>query len=236
MARGHRLSAVPEVPLVLSSEAFASAAVAKTQAAIALLTSIGAGPDVEKVKASRKVRAGKGKMRGRRYRQRRGPLVVYDPDKDGKELVWAFRNVAGVETASVYALSLLQLAPGGHLGRFIVWSSSAFAALDKIYGTTTEASLLKKEFLLPSPLIRQPDIGKLINSAEIQAVLRPVRGGAVTKRSATQKKNPLKNKQVLLRLNPHAAKYASEKMGRLTLKQDKPEAPTDSFRQLIHEN
>lgn len=40
------------------------------------------------------MRAGKGKMRGRRFRQRRGPLVIYDQD-DG--ITKAFRNIPGVE-------------------------------------------------------------------------------------------------------------------------------------------
>lgn len=34
----------------------------------------------------------------------------------------------------------MQLAPGGHVGRFIVWTKSAFEKLDSIFGTTTEAS------------------------------------------------------------------------------------------------
>ncbi|KAI9842490.1 MAG: hypothetical protein M1830_007799, partial [Pleopsidium flavum] len=140
LARGHHISTVPEVPLVIASSAFEGAAIAKTSAALALLNAVGAGPDISKVRKSRKLRAGKGKLRGRRHRQRRGPLIVYNPDEDGKELVRAFRNIPGVETSSVFALNLLQLAPGGHLGRFIVWTSSAFAALDKIYGSTTTPS------------------------------------------------------------------------------------------------
>jgi large subunit ribosomal protein L4e len=233
LARGHNVSTVPEVPLVVSSSAFG---ISKTSAAVALLKGVGAGPDVEKVKKSRKLRAGKGKLRGRRYRQRRGPLVVYDPEQDGAELRLAFRNIPGVEVCSVYALNLLQLAPGGHLGRFIIWTSSAFAALDKIYGSTTEASALKKDFLLPSALVRQPDIGKLINSSEIQSVLRPVRGGAVTKRAFTQKKNPLRNRQILLRLNPYAAQYSKDKLGQLKLKSEKPQKTTKEFLKLVHEN
>ena len=133
--------------MVVASSAFG---LAKTSAAAAMLKAVGAGPDIEKVRKSRKLRAGKGKMRGRRYRQRRGPLVVYEPEEDGIELGRAFRNIAGVEACSVFALNLLQLAPGGHLGRFIIWTSAAFAALDKIYGSTTVPSELKKDFLLPS--------------------------------------------------------------------------------------
>lgn len=189
---------------MVDSAAFSSAAIAKTSAALALLKAVGAGPEIDKVAGSRKLRAGKGKLRGRRYRQRRGPLVIYSPDVDGKELVRAFRNVPGVETCSAYALNLLQLAPGGHLGRFIIWTSAAFKALDTIYGSTTTPSELKKDYLLPSNLISNADLGRLINSAEVQAVVRPVKGGPFTKRAMVQKKNPLKNRQVLLRLNPYA--------------------------------
>jgi large subunit ribosomal protein L4e len=210
MARGHKISTVPEVPLVVDSALFEAAAVAKTSAGIALLDAVGAGADVEKVKKSRKVRAGKGKMRGRRYRQRRGPLVVYDKEIDGKELVSAFKNIPGVETSSVDSLNLLQLAPGGHLGRFIVWTSSAFKALDTLYGTTTKPSELKKDFLLPSNVVSQSDLARLINSSETQGALKPPRGIAKTRRSHVQKKNPLRNKQVMLRLNPYAAIFAKE--------------------------
>lgn len=235
MARGHDVSTVPEVPLVVSSTAFAGAAIAKTKSAVALLKAVGAGPDVEKVKASKKTRAGKGKLRGRRHRQRRGPLVVYEPEKDGKELMRAFRNIAGVETSSVYALNLLQLAPGGHLGRFVIWTSAAFSALDTIYGSTTEPSELKRDFLLPSNVVAQPDITKLINSSEVQSVLRPVKGGAITKRSHVQKKNPLRNRQVLLRLNPYAAAYHKDGLGHVKAG-GKPGKKDETFVTTLHEN
>jgi len=233
MARGHRISTIAEVPFVVSSSAFS---VAKTSAAVKLLHAVGAGPDVAKVKKSRKLRAGKGKMRGRRYRQRRGPLVVYNPDTDGKEVGMAFRNIAGVEVSSVYALNLLQLAPGGHLGRFVIWTSGAFEALDKVYGSTTTPSELKRDFLLPAATVSQPDISKLINSSEIQAVLRPVKGSAITKRPFTQKKNPLVNKQVLLRLNPYAAQYSKDKLGQQKAGGDKPKPLSEEFTKIIHEN
>ena len=232
LARGHRIQTVPEVPLVISSKAFEAAALIKTSAAAALLKAVGAGPDITKVKMSRKIRAGKGKLRGRRYRQRRGPLVIYDPEGDGKELIRAFRNISGVETSSVYALNLLQLAPGGHLGRFIVWTSSAFAALDKIYGSTTTPSALKKDFLLPSALVANADVSRLINSSEVQSVVRPVKGGARIKRVHVQKKNALKNKQVLLRLNPYAAAFAKEKLGQQK-REDKPERLPKEFNEQL---
>ncbi|KAI6249050.1 60S ribosomal protein L4-B [Erysiphe necator] len=222
LARGHRISNIPEVPLVIDSSIFEGAAISRTSAAIKLLQSINASADVDKVKASRKTRAGKGKLRGRRHRQRRGPLVIYDPTVDGSELVHAFRNIPGVETSSVYSLNLLQLAPGGHLGRFIIWTSSAFKALDKVYGSNTAPSDLKKDFLLPSPVVSQADIGRLINSSELQSVIRAAVGSSRTKRSSVQKKNPLHNRQVLLRLNPYAAGYRKAKIGTKGLGQEKP--------------
>ena len=232
-ARGHRVSTVPEVPLVIHSSAFN---VTKTSAALKLLKAVGAEEDLTKVKGSRKLRAGKGKLRGRRYTQRRGPLVVWDPEKDSKDIVRSFRNIPGVETSSVYALNLLQLAPGGHLGRFIIWTSSAFAALDRIYGSTTEPSALKRDFLLPSNVVKQPDIAKLINSSEVQAVLRPVKGGKVTKRPYTQKKNPLRNRAVLMRLNPYAKVFSEKKLGQEKLKDEKPMGTEKVYKELMHEN
>ncbi|PHH82060.1 hypothetical protein CDD82_7141 [Ophiocordyceps australis] len=210
MARGHQVMAVPEVPLVVDSALFDSGAMGRTAASLGLLRSVGAGADVDKAKNSKKLRAGKGKMRGRRYRQRRGPLVVYSPETDGKELVKGFRNIPGVETCPVTALNLLQLAPGGHLGRFIIWTSAAFKALDDIYGTTVEPSAHKRDFLLPSNVVSQADLTRLINSSEIQSSLNAPKGEAVTRRTAVQKKNPLRNKQVMLRLNPYASVFAKE--------------------------
>lgn len=237
LARGHQVSTVPEVPLVINSEVFSGAAIARTSAALGLLKSVGASADIDKVKKSRKLRAGKGKLRGRRHRQRRGPLVVYDPEVDGKELARAFRNIAGVETSSVFALNLLQLAPGGHLGRFIIWTSAAFKALDTIYGSTTVPSALKKDFLLPSNVVSQADVGRLINSSEIQSVIRAAKGTARTKRAGVQKKNPLHNKQVLLRLNPYAAGYSKDKIGTKGLDAGKPERATKTqFAKVLKED
>jgi large subunit ribosomal protein L4e len=62
---------------------------------------------------------------------------------------------------------------------------------------------LSVAFSLPTAKIANPDVTRLINSSEIQAVVRPA-GPKVTKRPWTQKKNPLRNKAVLFRLNPYA--------------------------------
>ncbi|KAJ3092619.1 hypothetical protein HK102_005111 [Quaeritorhiza haematococci] len=197
LARGHKIEQVPEIPLVVGNgvESFQ-----KTKQAVALLKAINAYTDVEKVIASKKLRAGKGKMRNRRHRMRRGPLVIY---KEDNGIVRAFRNIPGVELCSVSALNLLQLAPGGHVGRFCIWTQSAFEALEGLFGSYTAAAVLKKDYNLPQPIMSNPDLARIINSDEIQAVVRPA-GSKVTKRPYSQRKNPLKNRGVLVRLNPYA--------------------------------
>jgi len=197
LARGHRIEEIEEVPLVVSS---AAESFKKTKEAVALLKSLHAYRDVVKVSNSRKLRAGKGKMRNRRHRQRRGPLVVYNEDNG---IVKAFRNLPGVELVNVRRLNLLQLAPGGHLGRFVIWTEGAFGLLDEVFGTFDKASVFKKDYFLPTAKITNPDVTRLINSDEIQSIVRPA-GQKIQKRPWTQKKNPLVNKAVLFRLNPYA--------------------------------
>jgi large subunit ribosomal protein L4e len=198
MARGHRVAQVPEVPLVVDTQSLAN--VQKTREAVAVLQAVGAYEDVEKVKASRSIRAGKGKMRNRRYVQRRGPLVVYDDRQENATLVQAFRNLPGVELCSVHRLNLLQLAPGGHVGRFVVWTSAAFSQLDTVYGTYSSPSQVKKGWKLPRSKMTNSDITRIINSDEIQSVLRPA---MITSKYTKIKRNPLRNREAMLKLNPH---------------------------------
>jgi len=62
-------------------------------------------------------------MRNRRTKNKLGPVIVYAKDQG---LTQALRNIPGVETINVEKLNLLRLAPGGHLGRFVIWTKSAF--------------------------------------------------------------------------------------------------------------
>jgi len=195
MARGHRIGEVPEVPLVLDT---ATESLQRTKQAIAALKAVGAYEDVEKVKASRTLRCGKGKMRNRRHVQRLGPLVVYLEDNG---IVQAFRNLPGVELAHVDRLNLLQLAPGGHIGRFIVWTKAAFERLNEVWGSTTRESTQKTGYKLPQPMMTNSDITRIINSDEVQITVRPAETTVTRKR---KKKNPLKNLGVKVRLNPYA--------------------------------
>ncbi|GLJ37413.1 hypothetical protein SUGI_0760020 [Cryptomeria japonica] len=48
----------------------------------------------------------------------------------GDKIVTAFRNFPGVKFSCMDRLKLLKLAPGGHLGRFIIWTKFAFEKPD----------------------------------------------------------------------------------------------------------
>lgn len=72
MARGHRIDAVPELPLVVDN-----VNVDSTEALISILDKLGATPELKRSRDSRKIRQGKGKMRNSRYVMRKGPLLVY---------------------------------------------------------------------------------------------------------------------------------------------------------------
>merc|ERR1719463_476315 len=104
----------------------------KTKDAVELLENLGLSDELTKCQREQ-TRPGKGKMRGRRYKRRRGPLIVY---KNDEGCVKAFRNIPGVDLMNVESLNLLMLAPGGHVGRLCVWSKSAFESLEGLFLNT----------------------------------------------------------------------------------------------------
>ena len=195
MARGHKIDSVPEVPLVVSD---AAESLSKTSAALALLKKVGAMADVTKSKDSKNLHKGKGKMRNRRYTMRRGPLVVYANDSG---IAAAFRNIPGVELAHVERLNLLQLAPGGHMGRFCIWTKAAFEKLDSVFGTQSTVSAQKGGFKVPRSCMANADLNRVINSDEIQSIVKPPKDHHAR---GALKKNPLRNLGAMLKLNPYA--------------------------------
>jgi large subunit ribosomal protein L4e len=188
MARGHVIDDVPEIPLVVETSVEATK---KTSQAKDILVALGAGGDVEKAADSKQIRAGKGKMRNRRYTLRRGPLIIYATN-DGVEQ--AFRNLPGVELCCVDRLNLLQLAPGGHMGRFCIWSQAAIDKLDTIYGESGKR--------IPTATMLNADLARIVNSDEIQSILNPAK---LPNKKYEPKANPLRSIAALEKLDPYAA-------------------------------
>jgi len=196
MAKGHVIDGIPEVPLVVADSV---QGFTRTKQAVEFLRRNKAWADVAKVYATRRMRAGKGKLRNRRHVQKLGPLVIYDQDQG---VTKAFRNIPGVDVIQVDNLNLLKLAPGGHVGRFCIWTESAFKKLDGLYGTWRKASTSKAGWNLPQPKMANTDLSALLKSEAIRAVLRaPNRKVS----RAVVRTNPLKNIRTMLQLNPYAA-------------------------------
>jgi len=174
---------------------------AKTKEAVKLLQSVNAYNDIERVKDTRKIRVGRGKARNRRHVQKKGPLVIHNNERGNNKLALAMRNIPGIELCNVHRLNLLQLAPGGHLGRFIIWTEGAFKQLSKVFGSFKGVSQQKKHYTLPRSILTNPDISRIITSEEVKAVVRPAKRNT---RRFVRKKNPLKNFDAMVRLNPYA--------------------------------
>ncbi|MCX6685962.1 MAG: 50S ribosomal protein L4 [Methanoregula sp.] len=97
----------------------------RTKDIISALTAAGVYQDIERAKESRKVRAGRGKMRGRRYKQRKSLLIVTT-----EEPLRSARNLAGVDVVTVDQLNVEHLAPGMQAGRLTIWTEGAVTRLE----------------------------------------------------------------------------------------------------------
>lgn len=196
-ARGHKISNLPEIPLVVANEALEG--LGKTKKALAVLKKLKVDDDVSRVKYNVVHRAGKGKLRNRPYKEKLGPLIVHSTGHSAN-VSPAIRNLPGVEISDVNSLSLLRLAPGGHLGRLVIWTRGAFEQLDKIWGNGKTPSQLKHGFSLPRPIMANPDVTRIITADEIRSSLRPIR--VIEKRKRWV--NPLRHFKRYCQLNPYA--------------------------------
>ena len=126
--RGHLIDKVPEIPLVIDDKI---QTVKKTKLMYSILSELGLEDELVKVKEGKKIRAGKGKRRGRKYKNKKSILVVI---KDDFGIVKASRNIPGVDVIKFEDLSIANLAPGGLSGRLILWAQSAFNDLKNYEG------------------------------------------------------------------------------------------------------
>ncbi|XP_031138915.2 60S ribosomal protein L4-like, partial [Sander lucioperca] len=123
----------------------------------------------------------------------RGPFIY----KQDAGVTKAFRNIPGITLQNV---NKLRLAPGGHVGRFCIWTESAFRKLDELYDTWRKPASLKIGYNLPMHKMTNTDLSRILKS-EIQKALRtPTK----TINRRVLKKNPLKNLRIMLKLNPYA--------------------------------
>lgn len=81
--------------------------------------------------SERKIRPGRGKMRGRRYVKKKGPLIIAARPCVALR---AARSMPGVDATDVKGLNVEVLAPGGAPGRLVVATKSALQAMQEKFG------------------------------------------------------------------------------------------------------
>ncbi len=119
--RGHR---VPDTyPVALSK----SESISRTKNAKQLLEKIGLKEEMQRTK-KRNVRAGKGKRRGRKYKGKKGVLLVVSKNCP---LTKAARNIPGVDIKEVDKLNAGLLAPGASVGRLTIFTEEALDRMEK---------------------------------------------------------------------------------------------------------
>lgn len=99
----------------------------KTKSVKEFLHAVGFDAELART-AQRKIRSGKGKMRGRKYKSALGPLLVVG---DACQAQKAARNIPGIEVSIVNELNAEKLAPGCHPGRLTLFTQSAIKKLSE---------------------------------------------------------------------------------------------------------
>ncbi len=120
--RGHMIDKVPQIPLVVSDELEKLKTAKEVEETFSKL---GLSEDLQRAKA-RKVRAGKGTMRGRRYKKKKSALVVVS---DSADVFKGASNYPGIDVVKAEHLGVEQLAPGTHHGRLTIYTKSAIDAI-----------------------------------------------------------------------------------------------------------
>jgi len=125
--RGHSIEDVPAIPLIVTDDL---ERLKKTREVEETLIHLGVLSDIYRVRESRKIRAGKGKRRGRKIKQAIGPLIVL---AENKGVIEAARNIPGVDIVTVESLNAEILAPGAHPGRLTIWTEGAIKKLGELH-------------------------------------------------------------------------------------------------------
>jgi large subunit ribosomal protein L4e len=124
-ARGHIVEDIPSFPLVIDNE---FQGIKNTSDVLEVFENLGLLKDISRAKFGKKIRAGKGKRRGRKYKRRKSVLIVI---KDNLGIYKAARNLPGVDIVDISRLNCKNLAPGSKAGRLTLWVESAFDELNK---------------------------------------------------------------------------------------------------------
>lgn len=122
--RGYLIENIPEIPLVIDDKI---QTIKNTKKVIEIFLNFGLENEIERIKKGKKIRVGKGKRRGRKYKNKKGVLIVI---KEDFGIYKAARNIPGVEIKNIKHISTTDFAPGGIPGRLVLWTQNAFIELN----------------------------------------------------------------------------------------------------------
>ena len=97
---------------------------------VGYLKKLGIGPDLTRAKERKKIRPGKGKMRGRPFKSPTSVLIVASEISKLKTIA---RNIPGVEIKTPSQITISDLAPGGTAGRLTIYTLKALSEMEGIY-------------------------------------------------------------------------------------------------------
>lgn len=123
--RGHRFDEKITVPVIVDND---FEKIKKTKEVIEVLQKIGIYSDILRSAKGKHVRAGKGKMRGRKYRIPKSLLIVSSKDIIKK----SSKNLSGIDITKPHQLNIQHLAPGGIAGRLTIFTKSALTQLGEV--------------------------------------------------------------------------------------------------------
>ena len=126
LKRGHKIGEI-NLPIVVG-DSFHT--LKKTKQVLEFLEKIGLKEEMKRAK-EKKVRAGKGKMRGRKYKKKKSVLFVVT---ENNGIVDAIKNISGTDVCLANNINVELLAPGSHAGRLAIYSESAIKKIGEIYG------------------------------------------------------------------------------------------------------
>lgn len=121
--RGHVFEEGISLPVVVEDE---FEKLDKTKNIIGAMKSIGVYADVERARNGKHIRAGRGKMRGRKYKTPKSLLIVVN---DKEKIKKAAGNLTGVDIVTPEEINVEHLAPGGDAGRLALFTVNAIKSM-----------------------------------------------------------------------------------------------------------
>lgn len=127
-ARGHIIDTAVNLPIVMTDDL---EKIDKTKEVKAALFSLGLESELSR-SAVKAIRAGKGTRRGRKYKRKRGVLMVTSKHSP---LLKAANNIPGVDVTTAHELNVEHLAPGANPARLTIYTVGALKELDNRFGS-----------------------------------------------------------------------------------------------------